>query len=306
MFGALIQSGLHIAFAIAWPPLLLGVITRTKAFFAGRIGPPLLQPYYDIARLLKKGSVLSDATTWVFLAGPVAGLAATLIATLVVPLGDRAGFVSFPGDFLLVAALFGLGRFLTASAALDAGSSFEAMGAAREMTFSSLAEPALLLGFLVLARVSGALDLSDMMAETLFEHPGQQGAAIALMFMSLFILLLAENCRIPFDDPTTHLELTMIHEVMVLDHSGPALGMIEYARATKFFVFAALLVRAIVPIAGDRLWADWPLFATGTLAAAVLVGIVESMIARLRLARVPVLLLSACMLSGFGIILLAR
>ena len=155
---------IHIGLLLAMPPLLVGVIGKTKALFAGRIGPPLLQPYYDLAKLFRKGSVFSTTTTWVFRAGPVAGLATALLAGMLVPLGDKGAPVSFSGDLILFAYLFALGRFFTASAALDTGSAFEGMGAAREVTFSCLAEPSLFFGFLVLAKLSSSLTLSTMLA----------------------------------------------------------------------------------------------------------------------------------------------
>ena len=136
---ALGENTIHLLLALTLPPLLLGVIAKTKALFAGRVGPPLLQPYYDMIKLLQKGSVQSTTTTWVFRAGPVVGLATTAIALLLVPLGSQSAPISFTGDFIVVAYLLGLGRFFTASAALDTGSSFEGMGAAREVTFACLA-----------------------------------------------------------------------------------------------------------------------------------------------------------------------
>ena len=174
-----------------------------------------------------------------------------VIAVLMIPLADSHAPISFTGDLILLAYLLGLGRFFTASAALDTGSAFEGMGAAREVTFACLAEPAFFLGLLVLAKLSGSLQLADMLGEFARRRTGRRpGASLALVLLSWFIVLLAENCRIPFDDPNTHLELTMIHEVMVLDHSGPAFGMILYGAALKLFVFAALIVRLAVP-AGD-------------------------------------------------------
>jgi formate hydrogenlyase subunit 4 len=303
---SVVRNAVHILLALAMPPLLLGVIARTKAVFAGRIGPPVLQPYYDIARLLRKGSVISTTTTWVFLAGPVVGLVTAGIASLLVPLANPAAPVSFPGDFILMAYLLGLGRFFTASAALDTGSAFEGMGAAREVTFACLAEPALFLGLLVLAKLSGSLELAEMLGGSLGAHWVTAGASLALVLLSWFIVLLAENSRIPFDDPNTHLELTMIHEVMVLDHSGPAFGIILYGAAVKLFVFVALVVRLAFPLVVGRTWLAWPLFLAAMLAIAVVIGVVESVTARLRLTHVPVLLLTACLLSGFGIILLVR
>jgi formate hydrogenlyase subunit 4 len=302
----MIHNTTHIVLALLLPPLLLGVINRTKALFAGRVGQPLAQPYYDLIKLFQKGSVYSTTTTWIFWAGPIVGLVTAAIAVLMIPLVGSTAPISFTGDMILLAYLLGLGRFFTASAALDTGSPFEGMGAAREVTFACLAEPALFLGLLALARLSGSLKLADMLGSGLASHWMTSGAALALVLLSWFIVLLVENSRIPFDDPNTHLELTMIHEVMVLDHSGPAFGMILYGAALKLFVFGALVVRLAFPVATGALWIDWPVFVAGILFVAVVIGIVESTMARLRMPQVPVLLVASCLLSGFGIILLVR
>jgi formate hydrogenlyase subunit 4 len=302
----IIHNTVHVLLALTLPPLLLGVIARTKAVFAGRTGAPLLQPYYDLIKLFQKGSVLSTTTTWMFLAGPVVGLVTTLLAVLLIPLADTSAPISFTGDLILLVYLLGLGRFFTASAALDTGSAFEGMGAAREVTFACLAEPALFLGLLVLAKLSGSLQLAGMLSSSLAAHWTTAGAALALVVLSWFVVLLTENSRVPFDDPNTHLELTMIHEVMVLDHSGPAFGMILYGAALKLFVFGALLVRLAFPLATGIFWLDWPLFIGGILVVAVAIGVVESTMARLRLTHIPVLLLTACLLSAFGVILVVR
>jgi len=293
---------IHLVLVALLPLLLLGVIGKTKALFAGRVGSPLLQPYHDLIKLLRKGSVFSTTTTWVFRAGPVVGLAATALATLLLPCGSRSAPIAFTGDLILFAYLLGLARFFTALAALDTGSSFEGMGAAREVTFACLAEPALFFGLLVTAKLSGHLSLSTMLVGPL-PHGSQLGmAALVLVLVSWLIVLLAENARIPFDDPNTHLELTMIHEVMVLDHSGPALGMILYGAALKLFVFAALVVRLALP-ATDNVWAGWGMFTAGLLVVAVLVGVVESVMARLPLVHIPRLLVAACVLSALGLTL---
>ena len=301
-----LNNTVHILLALALPPLLLGVINRTKAMFAGRNGPPLLQPYFDLIKLFQKGSVFSTTTTWIFRAGPVVGLVTAAIAVLLVPLVNSSAPISFTGDMIMFAYLLGLSRFFTTSAALDTGSPFEGMGAAREVTYACLAEPALFLGLLVLARLSGQLQLAGMLGGSMASHWTTSGAALALVLLSWFIVLLVENCRIPFDDPNTHLELTMIHEVMVLDHSGPAFGMILYGAAIKLFIFSALIVRLAFPFAFGRAWLDWPLFVLGMLVVAVVIGIVESTTARLKLTHIPVLLVASCLLSGFGIILLVR
>jgi formate hydrogenlyase subunit 4 len=180
------------------------------------------------------------------------------------------------------------------------------MGGAREATFSCLAEPALLLGLMVLASGSGSLSLSGMLGGSLDEEWARAGASLVLVLVSIFIVLLAESSRIPFDDPNTHLELTMIHEVMVLDHSGPSLGMIQYGAAMKLFVLGAIVVRIALPFDTGSAWLDWLLFSAGMLLLAIAIGVVESVIARLRLVQVPNLLVAACILSSFGIVLLAR
>ena len=301
-----IHNTIHIVLALSLPPLLPGVIGKTKALLAGRVGPPLLQHYYDLIKLFQKGSVFSTTTTWVFRAGPVVGLVTAALATLLIPLAGEQAPISFTGDLILLAYLLGLGRFFTATAALDTGSSFEGMGAAREVTFACLAEPAFFLGLLVLAKLSGSLQLATMLGTSLTPHWMTAGASLTLVLLSWFLLLLAENARVPFDDPNTHLELTMIHEVMVLDHSGPAFGMILYGAALKLFVFGALIVRLAFPLATGYPWLDWPIFVGGMLAVAVVIGLVESTMARLRLTQIPVLLVAACLLSAFGVILLVR
>lgn len=302
----IVNHSVHVLLALGLPPLLLGVIARTKALFAGRVGAPVLQPYYDLIKLFQKGSVFSTTTTWVFRAGPVVGMVTAGIAVLLIPLASSTAPISFQGDLILLAYLLGLGRFFTASAALDTGSAFEGMGAAREVTFACLTEPAFFWGLLVLAKLTGSLQLAGMLGSSLAPHWATAGASLALVLLSWLIILLAENCRIPFDDPNTHLELTMIHEVMVLDHSGPAFGMILYGAALKLFVYGALVVRLVFPPSTGSPWLDWPIFVGGMLVVAMGIGVVESVMARLRLTHVPTLLVAAGLLSAFGIILLVR
>ena len=295
----------HLAVLVAAPPLLLGVVTRTKAIFAGRAGPPLLQPYHDLAKLLRKGAVYSRTTTWVFRAGPVVGLAAVASAGLLLAMGGAPAAISFAGDFVLFASLLCLARFFTALAALDTGSAFEGMGAAREVTFASLAEPALFLCLLVLARATGTLSLSGMLGPALPGAWGGAAPALLLAAISLFVIALAENSRIPVDDPNTHLELTMIHEVMVLDHGGPDLAFILYGASLKLFLFGAILSRLVLGGTGSPLLSE-VLVLLGLVLFAVGVGVVESVMARLRMIRVPQLLVGASVLSAFALVLLVR
>jgi formate hydrogenlyase subunit 4 len=287
-------------------PLLLGVIGRVKAFFGGRTGPPLLQPYRELLRLARKGAVFSRTTTWVFRAGPTVALAAVLAAGLLLPMGAPAATVRFGGDFILFAYLLALARFATVLAALDTGSSFEGMGAAREATFSALAEPALFLGFVSLARSTRSLDLSHMLGAGLAPVWWTDGPALLLVGLAIFAVALAENARVPVDDPATHLELTMIHEVMVLDHSGPDFALIQYGASLKLYLFGALIVRLALGALAVDPWLLFLAFLGGQLVFAILVGAVESTMARLRLVRVPQLLIGASALSAFALVLLLR
>ena len=301
------RVALQFIILLLFAPLPLGVINKTKALFAGRIGPPLLQPYYDLVRLWRKGFVFSRTTTWVFLAGPVVGLVVPLLAAQLIPFGGLPAPVSFTGDLILFIYLFGLSRFFTAIAALDTGSSFEGMGAAREVTFSCLAEPTLLFSLLVLARSADSLSLGSLLGPHLANQwLAGTGASLGLIVVCLFVVLLVENSRIPFDDPNTHLELTMIHEVMVLDHSGPALGMILYGASLKLMVMSALLVRLVLPLQTGSLFLDLLVFLFGLLALAILIGMVESTMARLCLPRVPQVLVGTMLLSIFALVLVLR
>ncbi len=302
----MLDTVIHLLFIGLVPPLLIGIIGKTKAWFAGRIGPPFLQPYYDIIRLFRKGSVFSTTTTWVFRAGPAVTLVSTIFAALLIPFGHHPAPISFNGDVILFAYLFALGRFFTTIAALDTGSSFEGMGAAREVTFSALAEPALFFALITLARLSGTTSLTSMLNFLSPQIWLQAGASLLLLVSGVFVVLLAENCRVPFDDPNTHLELTMIHEVMVLDHSGPLLGTILYAAAIKLLVIGALFIDIVAPFSAGSTFANWGIFFGITVILAILVGTVESIMARLRLKSVPQLLVASAILTAFSLLMVLR
>lgn len=299
----LLVSLIQVLVLLLVPPLLLGCINKTKAWCAGRRGPPLCQAYYDLAKLMRKGAVLSQTTTWVFPFGISVGLATAIVAGLIIPLGQPMAPLSFAGDLVLFAYVLAVGRFFTMAAALDTGSAFEGMGAAREATYACLAEPVLFLGLLVLVKLTGSLSMAELLGGSLIGEWSVAGAAMLLVLVSWFIVLLVENCRIPFDDPNTHLELTMIHEVMVLDHSGPAFGMVLYGASIKLFVFAALVVRLTIPLETGFVLLDWGLFFLGLLLVAICIGVVESVMARLRLIAIPNLLVGAGVLSAFGVVL---
>ncbi len=295
---------LHLAVLLIVPPFLMGVINRTKAFFGGRQGPPLIQPYFDIWRLLRKGTVQSTTTTCLFRFGPVANLVTVFVAALLIPLGQQASPISFVGDALLFAYVLALGRFFLVLSALDTGSAFEGMGVAREVTFACFTEPTIFFCLLVLAKLFGSTRMVDLFVGPLASASAWSATPLLLVLISWFLLTLAENCRIPFDDPNTHLELTMIHEVIVLDHSGPMLAIIQLAAALKLFVFAALTVRLAVPLDLGHPLADWGVFLVCVNLVAVSLGVVESVMARLRMTRVPQVLTAAGVIAAFGFVLL--
>ena len=290
--------------ALLLAPLLLGLINRTKSFVAGRRGPPLIQPYRDVAKCLRRGAVYGEVTSWLFRLGPVVNLATLMAGLLILPFGGVGAVVSFPGDLIVLAGLFALGRFATVLAALDTGSSFEGMGASREVHFAALAEPALLVALATLVRVTGALSLTDIYGAITVAAWARALPALALVAMTLVVLELVENTRIPVDDPTTHLELTMIHEVMVLDHSGPDFGYIQYAAALKLWSLGALFVGLVVPLRSLSLWLDGGAALLGMAGLAVAIGIVESAMARYRLTRVPQFVVGAATLSVVAFIVL--
>lgn len=293
---------LHTLLAVILAPLLLGVTNRVKAKFSGRHGKPLLQLYFDIAKLLKKSEVLSTTTSWVFTLGPSLSLAATFFALLLLPMGGKASPLCFQGDWILVAYLLGLGRFFVILAALDTGSPFEGMGASREATFSAFAEPVLFLCMLALASLSCSAGLPEYLSLSMMLTMTRSSNTPVLFIIPLvlFMLTLVENCRIPIDDPTTHLELTMIHEAMILDHSGPDLAYIHYGVALKIWFFAALLACLLVPDIGEI---AQPAAQLGVIfGIALLIGIIESVMARLRMIHISRYLGTAGVLAAIVLI----
>ncbi len=297
-------GALQAVIVLLLPLVLMSVINKVKAWFAGRVGPPWLQPFYDVLKLLRKGSVYSRTTTWVFRAGPVVNLAALLTAATMVPIVTNQTPLGFSGDVIMVIYLFALGRMFTVLAALDTGSSFEGMGASREATFGMMAEPALFLSLLVLVISTKSMQFATMLGPGLASVWSSVGPAMVLTTAALLIVLLTESCRIPVDDPNTHLELTMIHEVMVLDHSGPDFAYITYGAALKFTLLGSFLVHSLVPLADTvPIEAVIAVRVAEFVALAVAVGVIESVMARLRMSRVPQLLAGATVLAGLAVLL---
>jgi formate hydrogenlyase subunit 4 len=288
-FGlAMVQAAVLLALA----PLLKTAIKKMKARLQNRQGPPWLQGYYDLAKLFRKEPVRSETASWVFVAGPRVYFGAAVAATTLVPVLMATAPLEAAGGILLLVGTLALGRFALATAALDTGSAFGGMGSSRDMTIAALAEPALMLGLFTSALAAGSLNLGGLV-----RHGLQQGAALhpsdLLAFAGLFIIVIAETGRIPVDNPATHLELTMIHEAMVLEYAGPDLALVEWASAVKELLYLTLLVDLFMP-AGIAMSAA-PLAIVVALVAwagkvfllAIGVTIVESTNAKLRLFRVP-------------------
>jgi formate hydrogenlyase subunit 4 len=305
-----ILSLVHVLLALGLAPFLLSIINRTKALYSGRVGQPWLQPYYDLWRLLRKGAVYSRTTTWVFRAGPIVGLAAVGTALLLLPFGREPAVLSFQGDIIVFVYLLGVARLFLVLAALDTGSAFEGMGANREVLYSALAEPSLMLGFAALAKQSinpgdmtQLLSLSELHRTMTANVWATAGLVVPLVAIAWWVVLLTETCRVPVDDPLTHLELTMIHEVIVLDHSGPDFAYITYTAALKLWLFGALVLGLLFPI-GTGVWGlDTLLAVIALFVLAMGVGMVEATIARLRLPRIPQLLVGAMALAALAFVL---
>jgi formate hydrogenlyase subunit 4 len=297
----------HLSLALLLAPLLPGVINRTKAVIAGRRGPPLWQGYYDLAKLLRKDVVYSTTTTLIFRAAPAVVLGSSLAALTLLPFANTRALLAFPGDLLFFVYLLGLARFALMAGALDTGSSFQGMGAGREVTFSALAEPALLLGLIAMARESQSLSLSEVFARLGPVSLLQGGGPALLLVAAAFVIVyLSENARIPFDDPNTHLELTMIHEVMVLDYSGPDLAFILYGAALKLWVLGAVIVNILISILNLGHFLSFLVFIAGMFLLAIITGVIESTMARFKLLKVPRLLIVAVALSVLAFTLIVR
>jgi formate hydrogenlyase subunit 4 len=302
----IVGPALTLLLVLAVAPLLPALATRTRALLTGRRGAPVLQLYRDLGRLLRKDVVYSRTTTPVFRIGPVVVIATVVVAAALLPLDGHAALLSFRGDLVAFTGLLGLGRFALVLAGLDTGSSFEGMGASREVTVSAFAEPALFLCLTVLVLATGELSLAGMLGEPLAAVWPVAAPSLVLAAAALFMLTLAETSRVPVDDPATHLELTMIHEVIVLDHSGPELGMILFGNAVKLALFGALVTGVLVPLGQLPPWLAPLVLVAGLGVVAIGIGVVESSMARLRMNRVPQFLVAASALAVFGVILLLR
>lgn len=280
----MLMTLINILILLIAPFLMIGVIKKTKAFWAGRKGVSIWQPLWDFARLMKKDAVYSKTTSWVFKFAPVVSFAAIIFAALFVPLANGYAVINVQFAFIIFAYVLAFGKFFSLIAALDTGSSFEGMGASREACFSTIVEPAFFITIASIAALSQNYSFGNF--KVILENAGVYGyLIIALAVVTLFVMLLIEGCRVPVDDPTTHLELTMIHEVMILDNSGVDLGFITWGAAIKMFLFEALIANLIIP-AGLNDWVTVGTFLVIVFLLSVLIGTIESSIARFRMTHV--------------------
>ncbi len=281
---------LIIIIALLFP----GVINITRSLLSGRKGPGLLQPLKDMMRLFRKGSVYSNTTGIIFRIAPTISLSAIICAALVLPIGPWKAIISFEGDFVFFIYMLGLGRFLSIVSAMDTGSSFEGMGASREAHFGMLAEPAILILFGSLVLFTGHYSFDDIFITMRNGSGFAYGIGIMSTFM-IFLFTLVETCRLPVDDPRTHLELTMVHEVMILDNSGFDLGLILLSNAMKFVVFGTIMANFFIFEAA--LWSSILLFIGIQAIFAISVAFIESFMARFRMNHNPQFILSLTSLA---------
>ncbi len=294
---------MHILILLVMPVVMPGVVNRTKAIWAGRKGFPVFQLMFDIFRLLRKTPVISNRSSWIFEISAVLFLSTTILAALVTPVIPGAGLFSFDYDFIFFAYMLAFGRIAIILGALDTGSSFEGMGASREATFPSLIEPVFFIVMGTLSLISPYPSLASLVS-TGANLSGDHLPALVLCSIAFFIFLQTESARVPVDDPNTHLELTMIHEVMILDHSGPDLAFMQYASGLKMVILASLIASMFNPYSAEIN----PIEATAASIAIIIglsifIGLIESLIARMRLKMIPLYLLLAFTLSATALLL---
>jgi formate hydrogenlyase subunit 4 len=283
-----------------------GVILRVKSIASGRKGPGLFQPWKNIWLLLRKGSIFSTTTSYIFQMAPVIYLATILCAILLVPFAGMPSFLGFQGDFVLFAYLLALGKFFFIIGAMDTGSSFEGMGANREALYSMLAEPALFILFGTLALLTGHTSMQEIFVHFQWTEPNSFIVGIITVYLLVQIAMI-ENSRMPVDDPKTHLELTMIHEVMILDHSGFDLALIHLGTNLKFAMYGTLIAECIMPSMGSW-YVQVALYFVIQFLFAGSIGVLESFRARKKLMKNPqfIITLSSIALIAFFIVLLIR
>ncbi len=300
----MIESIILWLLAILTAPFFSAIILKIKAFFGGKKGPPLLINYYTLIKLFKKGSVYSNSTTVMFKLGPIVSLCSAITVLMFLPIAGQQPVFSFNGDIIFLLYIMGLGRFFTIAAAMDTASPFEGMGAAREAYFPIICEATTFMILIFFYRLTGELQLSAYFTgSNTLGLWSATGAPLLFVVIAFFIILLTENSRVPVDDPATHLELTMIHEVMVLDHSGPDFGLIELGSFCKLFFYSTIISRLMFPVDIGNLGLGIGVFILGLAVVYIIVGVTESVIARYRMDKVPQFVLTSFALAFFATII---
>ncbi|MFA6467461.1 MAG: NADH-quinone oxidoreductase subunit H [Bacteroidota bacterium] len=286
------QGLLPFFFIIGVSPLLVGLINKQKALLTGRIGAPVWQPYYELLRLSRKETIYATTASFVSRLAPVVSFSAILISSLMLPIGYVRPLLSFNGDIIVFAYLLGLARFFQILGAMDIGSSFEGMGAAREATFAVFAEPIYFFTLGSLAFITGYTSIYDIYHSIHLDNPTSI-VFIIVSSISAFFLMVTECSRMPVDDPTTHLELTMIHEVMILDNSGIDLFLYQYSSYIKLMVYAVYEASFFNPFSMQNHWIGFSVFLIVLVLLSSVVAWVETMIARFKMKVIPQYLLFA-------------
>jgi formate hydrogenlyase subunit 4 len=303
-----IEAFVQVVLLLAISPLVSGVIKTLKARLQTRRGPGILQPYRDLHKLFRKGMVVPDTASWIFSATPYVVFLTAMVAGLLIPMVSAQAPLGLFGGVLALVYILGLGRFILALGGLDTGSSFGGLGSSREMTIAALAEPAMMLAIFTLAIGAGSTSLSEVASTAIAQTWRFLAPAQMLAFGALFLVLIAETGRIPVDNPATHLELTMIHEAMILEYSGPYLALIEWGASIKQLVLMTLLINCFWPIGLPLTWsvtgalAGLGLLLAKLLALGIAIVLVETTNAKLRLFRVPELLAVAFTLGALALI----
>ena len=308
MTEVLTNSALQLVLLLLVAPVLSGMIKTLKARLQTRCGPGILQSYRDILKLLRKGMVIPETASWIFSAAPYMVFGTATLVGLMIPMTTTRAPLSLFGGVLAVVYLLALGRFFLALGGLDPGSSFGGLGSSREMTISAIAEPAMMLAIFTVALGANSTNLSEMARIAVTQSWRFLAPSQMLAFAALFIVLIAETGRIPVDNPATHLELTMIHEAMILEYSGPYLALIEWGSSIKQLVLMTLLVNTFFPFGLSSAWTvrtvglGLVFYLAKLLLLACLVVLVETTNAKLRLFRVPELLMVAFILGALALI----
>jgi formate hydrogenlyase subunit 4 len=310
LMHALIAQGAQMTLILLLAPLLTGLVRKVKARLQRRRGPDLIQPYRDLRRLLGKEAVVAENASWLFRTAPYFVFASTWVAAALIPTFAANLMFSWSGDLIAITALLGSARFALALAGMDIGTSFGGIGASREVMIASLAEPAMLMIVFSVALIAGSTQLSTV-AEYMLTGQAGIRVSLAMALVALLVVAVAENGRVPVDNPATHLELTMVHEAMVLEYSGRHLALIEWAASLKLMLYISMIACIFVPIglAADTGSPAGNLIGIGTwlLKMAVFgiaLGVAETAVAKMRVFRVPNYLGAALMLGLLGVLLL--